>query len=121
MLKNSTKEEEKLDNSNKGHLRLLKYLESEWPTMIREDCIWNEYQCYSEDLISMTDQGILIEVPNMSDNKSLTHYKLGIRGFEYLHLRRMNGFLKKVGIATIIATIIATTSLLISISLIIIK
>jgi len=109
-----SKEGKKIINKNKGYLRLLKYLMNEWPAQINEENIWNEYQCYSEDLDALAKQGFLFEVKHYNPQTKTTtkYYKLGINGFQYLYLRRINFWIIVLGIVASISTIISIITLI---------
>ncbi|MEK6927725.1 MAG: hypothetical protein AABX11_04800 [Nanoarchaeota archaeon] len=109
-----TKEGKREIKRNKGYLRLLKDLEEVWPLEVREDNIWNEYHCHSNDLESLEKQGFLFETKMHDSEKKQTwkYYKLGIGGFQYLYLRRINFWVIVLGIFASISTILTLISLL---------
>ena len=99
-----TKEEKRLIQKNKGYIRLLKDLQKNWPSKFKGDEICNEYQCSQQDLNAMAKTGILFQ----EKNSDFTFYSLGIQGFQYLYIRKINGWV-------IAGVIIAGISALISI------
>ncbi|MEK7549060.1 MAG: hypothetical protein AAB496_01040 [Patescibacteria group bacterium] len=96
-----TREGRKQIKRNSGYLRLLKDLKDIWPAEIKEDSIWNEYDCYSDDLTSLAKQGFLFEsqIHNPQEKRTIKYYKLGIGGFQYLYLRRINFWVIIAGVS----------------------
>ncbi len=108
---NETKEEKEFIKKNKGYIRLLKDLRRSWPSKFREDRIWNEYQCSAKDLDTMAKHGVLFQEKGIN----LKSYSLGIQGFQYLYIRRINGWVISGVIATGVSMVIAIISLIITI------
>ncbi len=108
-------ESKEVKNKNSGYIRLLKDLKADWPTMYRDDSIWNEYQCYIEDLEFLVKQGILFKSQSMEtpNGRVVQYYKLGIKGFEYLFMRKVNFFLIIIGFFTILSFFVSLISIFI--------
>lgn len=108
-----TKEGKKQTNKNKGYIRLLEDLEVDWPVMYKDDSIWNEYECFSDDLKYMVNQGFLFETESIEEpgGRTIGYYKLGIRGFEYLFMRRFNYYMIFIGVITILTFILTLFNL----------
>lgn len=93
--------------------KLLKYLRSVWPGMIREDSLWNTYSYGSTNLDALAKQGYIVANPVYDKGITLNYYNLGLKGFEFLQQKRLNIFLIVVGIATVVSAIISIISLFI--------
>jgi len=108
------KKAQKKENSNKGFVRLLKYLEKNWRSEFKEDSLWDEFLAWDHDLKSMEKQGVLHAV-DVRDLNGQTHkyYKLGLGGFQYLYLRRINLWVIIASIFTILSFLTIVLSLFI--------
>ena len=113
--KKRQKEAEKKENSNKGFVRLLKHLEKNWRDEFREDALWNEFVAWDHDLKNMERQGVL-HMTEIADGKGNAHkyYKIGLGGFQYLYLRRINRWVIIASIFAILSFIMIAIQFLLS-------
>ena len=110
-LRKAQREADRQSKKNKGFLRLLKHLEKNWNSEIREDAIWNEYQCWSTDLKHMAEQGFLHYHEIRDGDRKDKYYKIGAQGFQYLYLRRIN---RLILIATIGGLFIGASAIILN-------
>ena len=92
-------------NKKKGFIQLLKYLQQNWDSDIREDSLWNEHNSWSTDLEHLEKQGIIYGHKIKTGEQTHKFYKLGLGGFQYLHLRKINIWVVIASIFTILSFI----------------